>query len=124
MPSFDKSLFVAHEVADLDDVAGSGVFEDFERLRRWYAAGEQFYQVSCVEDGGWVVGFEGCAYGHTAFNQVERAGYAMGGEGAGYQRPGRAEIVLAVFGEEGCKGRFFCEAGGIVGCREWVDLKV
>lgn len=123
LAALDEALFVADEVADLDDVGGDAVGEDLDRLGGGDAAREEFYEIAGFEDGGWVVGFARGAHGHAAFDEVERAGDVLGGEGAGDEGPGGAEVGFAVFGEEGCEGGFVGEgAGGVVGGVEGIDL--
>lgn len=120
---FDEALFVADQVADLDDVGGDAVVEDLDGLRGGHAAREELDEVARFEDRGWVVGLARGAHGHAAFDEVERAGDVLGGEGAGDEGPGGAQVGLTVFGEEGCEGGFVGEgAGGVVGGVEWIDL--
>lgn len=73
LAALDEAFFVANEVADLDYVTRGGIFEDFDGLWSGHGAGEEFDQVAGFEDGGWVVGFSGCADGHGAFDEVEGA---------------------------------------------------
>lgn len=60
LPSFDEAIFVRDLVPDLDDVAGHAIFEDFDRLWGGDAAGEEFDEISSVEDGCGIVGFSSC----------------------------------------------------------------
>ena len=83
LAALDEALFVADQVADLDDIACGAVFEDFDGLRRGDGAREELYEVPSVEYGGWVVGFSRCAHGHGALDEIEGACYVVGGEGAG-----------------------------------------
>lgn len=123
LAAFHEALFIADEVADLDDVGGDAVGEDLDGLGGGDAAREELDEVARFEDGGWVVGFAGGAHGHAAFDEVERAGDVLGGEGAGDEGPGGAEVGFAVFGEEGREGGLVGEgAGGVVGGVERVDL--
>lgn len=63
LPSLDEAVFVGDLIPNFDYVAGHAIFEDFDRLWGGDAAGEEFDEVSGIEDGCRVVGFSGCLDG-------------------------------------------------------------
>lgn len=60
----NKALFVAHNVSNLDNIAGHIILKDFDSLREWNTAAQQLDQIACAQDNVRVKGFTGRAYGH------------------------------------------------------------
>lgn len=118
-----KSLFVAHQVPDLDDICGNTILQDLDCLREWHRPRKQLDQVSPLQNRRRVVGLPCCPHGHRTFDQIERAADLVLVECAGHERPGFTEVDFAVLGEEGGEGGLFGEgAGFVVVGREFIDL--
>lgn len=128
LPPLHEAVPVAHQVPDLDDVGGAGgavavVVEDADGLRGGDAAAEQLDAVARGEDGRRVVGLERGADRHAPRDEVERAGDVVPREGAGDERPGGEEVLLAVLGEDDAEGGLLGEGPGRVVLRgEGVNL--
>ena len=76
LSTFDKTLLIPDQSANLDYIASSCVLENFDGLRGRDTAREQLYKIPSFEDSSRVVGFAGGSDGHRSFDQVERAKYA------------------------------------------------
>ena len=150
LSSFDETLFVRNLISYLDNVGCHAIFQDLDSLRSRNAAGQKFYKVSSIENGGRVIGFPGSPHGHTPFDEIQSAcdldtgktfvtglvgshidakTYMMTGERACDQRPCLLQIDLSVFGEKSSllirqKPNLTCEAEGAGLTNEDSSLKV
>jgi hypothetical protein len=99
LSSLGKLLPIPHHAIDLDDIHRHAIVKNLDGLRHGNRSRKQADQISCLEDSGGIPSLSGGLNGHGTLDQIQLAGNLFLLQRARHQRPGLAQIRLAVFWE-------------------------
>src|SRR5690554_4322581 len=93
-------------------------------LRQRHTTGQELDQISGLENHIRIPGLTGSLDCHATFNQIENTGNADLFERTGDMTPDFPQVILSVFGEQGCKGGLFRKRCWVVRRLELLHLPV
>lgn len=124
LPSLHKTLLVAHNVPNFDDIARHVVLQDLDGLCKRDAAAQQLDQVTRTQDDVRIKSLPGGAHRHGSLNKIQCTGDAMLVQSRGNMAPDFTKILFTVLGEKRRKTALFQERMRIVFSSKLIHLPV